>query len=103
MTLCSWPSLCKGSKCLNCGYILKHDYGKPPIRECDGGPCRHLGDGTGDVALIECTSCKGRVRIKYPLHVCAAFDECLPTLSGTAEGYHACRGCAEFAPAHEEI
>lgn len=31
---CEWPSLTKDSKCFRCGYALKRDYEKPPIREC---------------------------------------------------------------------
>ena len=31
---CVWTGLQKGDKCRECGYVLKHDYPQPPIREC---------------------------------------------------------------------
>jgi hypothetical protein len=35
MMFCTWEGLTKGSKCLNgCGYSLKRDYEKAPIRNC---------------------------------------------------------------------
>src|SRR4051794_19593620 len=92
MALCSWPSLAKGSECQRCGYALKHDYDAPPIRECTGR-CDHLGDEVGRV-LVQCQTCSGNVRIKYPVHECGLFLLCIPNYSGAG----GCVGCKSFAP-----
>lgn len=45
---CNWEGLTKGSKCRECGYELKRDYAKPPIRNClsPWKPPEKLGDWT---------------------------------------------------------
>lgn len=45
---CKWEGLTKGSKCRECGYELKRDYEKPPIRNClsPWKPPEKLGDWT---------------------------------------------------------
>jgi hypothetical protein len=40
--------------------------------------CRHLGDETGDIYLLKCETCKGNVRKKHPVHICAIWETCLP-------------------------
>ncbi len=36
MNYCEWPNLTAGSRCINCGYMLRMDYAKPPIKRCHG-------------------------------------------------------------------
>lgn len=31
---CQWDGLTKGSRCSACGYVLKRDYAKAPVRAC---------------------------------------------------------------------
>lgn len=46
------------------------------------------------MALIRCQSCRGNVRIKYPLHLCALYGECLPTHRGEYQ-IRCCPSCPD--------
>lgn len=35
MARCEWDGLTKGSKCVNCGFVLRRDFTKPPVRYCE--------------------------------------------------------------------
>ena len=62
------------------------DFSHPPI--CGGclkQTCQHLHDPTGENEPIKCQSCRGNVKIKFPLHVCALHTICLPTYVGEHE------------------
>lgn len=61
--------------------------------------CVHLGSPTTEIALIQCTTCQGNVRKKFPVHECAVFGKCLPKYSGENEAGHGCVGCARREPA----
>lgn len=86
--------------CLNgCGQKpLWRDYDKPPIRQCKSPPepCPHLLAPTGEVELIHCKTCQGRVRQKFAVSGCALHGVCLPTYGGE-EGNDArvCRKCPD--------
>lgn len=54
--------------------------------------CIHLGAATG--AMVECPSCKGRVRLK--VHGCALHGEAV--LGNAAGGLHGCQDCPDYAP-----
>ena len=45
-------------------------------------PCLHQSDPTGENSLIRCTTCKGNVRLKFPIHACEVHGHCLPTYTG---------------------
>lgn len=56
------------------------------------GPCRHLGEPTGE--LVECPTCSGSVRLK--LRACAVFGKC--TEGRAVDGVACCVGCPEYEP-----
>jgi hypothetical protein len=64
-------------------------------------PCIHLGEQTR-VELIRCATCNGNVRIKFPVHACAVFGECLPTYTGEHQ-LAKCHGCERREPAGERL
>jgi len=60
--------------------------------------CPHLLDTTGEVAMIQCASCAGNVRQKFPIHGCAIASHplCLPTFRGEPqESLQQCYGCPD--------
>lgn len=95
---CEWKTLTKGSKCEQCGFELWQDFDKPPKRRCrkPKSVCRHLGPELR-IELIQCQTCRGRVRQKFPVHACEVFGECLPTFTGETE-IAKCRGCPRYQP-----
>lgn len=92
---CHWPDLKRGSQCVGCGYVLKHDYESPPSRGCRRElACLHLLAPTGETVLVRCQTCQGNVRQKFAVHGCAIFGQCLPTLGvDPPSGYAKCAGC----------
>lgn len=59
--------------------------------------CKHLGDKSGQ-QLIRCPSCRGNVRQKFDVHLCAVWGECLPHYAGKDSISHACIGCDRREP-----
>jgi hypothetical protein len=70
--------------------------------------CEHLGDAIG-VVKVECGTCRGRVLVKWPVHVCefVAGGRCLPTFipadltewearKPESDIYRLCHGCSDF-------
>lgn len=61
--------------------------------------CPHLAEATNAVALVGCQSCKGRVRLKLPIHACGLFGECVPSAGlKNDSGVRGCKGCMRVAP-----
>lgn len=102
---CQFNGNTKGSKCRICGYQLRTTYELPLVRTCPGGPCRHLGNPTGETVAVKCLTCqKTQTLTHYPINHCNLFGECLPTYRCTkdaiSESMHStiavCRGCEKF-------
>ncbi len=101
--LCQFPNLNAGTRCTNCGYVLKRDYETRPVVPCGQWKqparderekvCKHQSDDAVDVVLIACETCQGNVRKKFDVHDCAVFGKCLPSYSGQADAGHGCIGC----------
>jgi hypothetical protein len=87
----------KGSACDVCGSKLRQDFPRiPACGRCVAKPpvvCAHLGEATGANELIQCHTCQGNVRLKFPTHNCAVHSECLPTYTGSDAKRMACRKC----------
>lgn len=105
---CQFIATSYGCRCTACGRQVKGHSGDRLVASCLA-PCVHL-TPTADVALIECESCQGRVRIKYPANDCAIYGRCLPTFvpadlkawearKPESDLYHLCHGCDRFSPA----
>lgn len=54
-------------------------------------PCIHLGEQIRE-ELIKCKTCRGNVRVKFPVYQCDVFGECLSTYRGEHE-LAKCDGC----------
>lgn len=64
-------------------------------------PCPHLEQATGDVELIQCTTCQGNVRVKYPVHNCDVHGKCLPIYKGSEPSAAKCCATCEDNPANQ--
>ncbi len=69
----------------------------PTHRAVEPPPCVHLGEPTGGIMLIECDTCRGRVRRKMPVNICAALGTCLPGVRGEHDGAAGCSGCTSYS------
>lgn len=56
--------------------------------------CSHLGKPTGEIELIQCRTCQGNVRLKFPVHECKVFGKCLPG-AGNHPDIQVCTGCPQ--------
>jgi hypothetical protein len=68
-----------------------------PISVCREITCTLFGDATGSFALVQCETCQGNVRLKYPTHVCRKFGECLPQIAH--ENNSGVKGCLDCSHA----
>lgn len=69
---------------------------QPRTKPTPQPPCLHRGEQTR-VELVECKTCRGRVRVKHPVHQCDIYHECLPTYRGEPiEGLAKCANCENY-------
>lgn len=75
--------------------------GSTAKRRCDLDPrspaqptvCMFLRQSIRGYVLVECTTCRGRVRLKHAIHACAVHVECLPTAADPAGAVMDCAQC----------
>src|SRR5688572_14366500 len=81
--------------CIHCQRPLPDRYSTKVKRRCHR-ECPHLLAPTGEIELIQCKTCSGRVRNKYPVSGCALFAKCLPTYrAAEPTEVRVCRSCPE--------
>lgn len=82
--LCNFKRGRAGWYCTRCHKQAGFASDRSPVRNCQVGPCVHLGEQVSAVK-VTCTNCRGEKQVMRPVHRCPLHGRCLPTYEPIGE------------------